>query len=73
MEERKKRWEVSTAPVDKTVFLIGFLVILAVVITMALFAEPAKAALGKIFNFTTNQLGFTYIWFVLFITGNISP
>lgn len=69
MEERKKRREVSTAPVDKSVFLIGFLVIVAVVITMALFAEPAKGALGKIFNFTTNQLGFTYIWFVLFMAG----
>ena len=25
--------------------------------------------MGKIFNFTTNQMGFTYIWFVIFMAG----
>lgn len=36
---------------------------------MGVFSEPAKDALGKIFNFTTNQFGFAYIWFVIAMAG----
>ncbi len=64
LEKREK-----VAPIDKTVFWIGFAVIVAVVIILAILAEPAKGALGKIFTFTTNALGFTYIWFVLAMAG----
>ena len=36
---------------------------------MGVFSEPAKDTLGKIFNFTTNQFGFAYIWFVIAMAG----
>ncbi len=61
--------EEKTAPIEKSIFWIGFLVIVVVVVFMGVFSEPAKDALGKIFNFTTNQFGFAYIWFVLAMAG----
>jgi BCCT family betaine/carnitine transporter len=67
--EKTKEAAQKTAPVDKPVFWIGFLVVAFVCALLAIFSEPAKDVLGKIFNFTTNQLGFTYIWFTLIVAG----
>jgi len=69
MEEKTKTKGGRTAPIDKSIFWIGFILIAAICVILAIFSEEAKGVLGKIFNFTTNQMGFTYIWFVIFMAG----
>ena len=69
MEEKTKTKGGKTAPIDKSIFWIGFILIAAICVILAIFSEEAKGVLGKIFNFTTNQMGFTYIWFVIFMAG----
>jgi len=69
MEEKTKTTPKETVPIQKSIFWPAFIVVVITVSLLAALAEPAGKVLGKIFNFTTGPLGFTYIWFFLIMAG----
>lgn len=69
MEEKTKTTPEQTVPIEKSIFWPAFVVVVIAVGLLAGFSEPAGEVLGKIFNFTTGPLGFTYIWFFIVMAG----
>lgn len=52
-------------PIDKTIFVTAVLVTLLLALWSMLFTEQVSAVFSMIFDFFTNQLGFTFVFFSL--------
>ncbi|TFG85284.1 MAG: BCCT family transporter [Spirochaetales bacterium] len=61
----------AEAPVDKLLFGIAASLTAVLVIVMIVFDKSMSVVLQKIFDFTTNQIGWTYIWTAALVTAVI--
>jgi BCCT family betaine/carnitine transporter len=59
------------APVDRVLFGIAAVFTVALVIVMIVFDKSMSKVLQAIFDFTTNQIGWTYIWTAALVTAII--
>ncbi|MDR1020656.1 MAG: BCCT family transporter [Synergistaceae bacterium] len=57
----------SFSKIDKPIFFGAVLVTLALSILSIMFSDKATVFYSSIFNYLTNTLGFTFVWFTIFI------